>query len=510
MFGQLTAIAREFNFPSTSGINLYFHFVEGEFTLTPRISDDSWPTLWSHLSESSERRPLISGKIEFDIDHRLARWYGPWVSSVHREASEASQSHPHTAPYGHFRGESRTTTDGRFFDEDMGESSAIQQHSAPIRHAPRKLSLVERFESPTVRADRRAPLSLGTSPEILPPASHTLSPIRQEDEPKSARQDLNNRVKSWRASAQLSPTPLAATGQTSLEPPNLPNTMVLNIASEPEVEENSMNMDDFEWSISSAGPQSEGALSPLSWEHAPSVHLDSRLMGSVCSTPSIQTSSGPSDYDPFSPGPAQFPRIPSPDIAQRFYEDAPNTPLTATSWGAPLSYPPSPVLFSRVPSPDIGHRYYECAPDTPMTATSWGAPLSYPSSPICLSPAPSLDLGERATFDDVEASFHFPSLVDSSTYIPSTSTPWYHVWPYTGQERPRTESDARSSVSADRQEVAEDGLVWRQVWPYNSHSISVAINALPKAQPQLVYQPSFVYPFTNICECCFRCDYHRS
>ena len=276
--------------------------------------------------------------------------------------------------------------------------------------------------------------------------------------------------------------------------------MALNTASEAEVEEKSMDMNDFEWSISSAGPQSEGTLSPFSWEHAPSVHLDSRLMGSICSTPSIQTSSGPSDYDPFSPGPTQFPRILSPDIAERFYEDVPDTPLTATSWGAPLSYPPSPVLLSRVPSPDIGHRYYEYAPDTPMTATSWGAPLSYPPSPMCLSPTPSLDLGERARFDDVEAPFHFSSPVVPSTYISSIATPWYHVWPYTGHERPRTESNAQSSASVDGRKVTEDGLVWRQVWPYNSYSISIAINSLSKVEPKLTYQSSYVYPFTSICE----------
>lgn len=529
MFGQLTAIAREFGFPSTSGICLYFHYVEGDIVSIPRITDESWPVLWSHFSDpafSSERRALVSGKIEFDIDHRLARWYGPWLSSFVREASDASMSYPHTAPHGHFRGESRTTTDGRFFDEENGEGSAIQQHSAPVRLVPRKLSLVERFESPAFRPDvRPVPLSLGTPPESIPAVSQALSPIRQEDEPKSARQDLNSRVKSWRASAQLGPTPLAATGQTSLEPPNLPNTMVLN--SDGDAEGKSLRMEDFAWSISSAGPQSEGAFPQSPWFHSPSVHLDSRLVGSVCSTPSVQTSAGPLDYAPFSTGPSQYARIPSPDIAHRLYENGMDSPLTATTWGPPLSYPPSPELISRLPSPDIGHRHFEYVPDSPMTATTWGAPLSYPPSPICLSPVPSLDLGERATFDDIEASYQYSLSLDPRAHTTTPSKPWSHVWPYTFHEnassRPTPLSQA--NIALDDEKMAEGTLGWRQVWPYNSHSIdaatkldilkvhinyrqvwpynshsinTAAINRVDYQHP--TSQPSFIYPFICICE----------
>jgi len=72
MIAQLAAIAREFNFPSTSGLCLYLRHVEDGLTLKPRISDDSWPSIWSYLSDPSggpdEPRSLISGKVEFDID----------------------------------------------------------------------------------------------------------------------------------------------------------------------------------------------------------------------------------------------------------------------------------------------------------------------------------------------------------------------------------------------------------------------------------------------------------
>jgi hypothetical protein len=484
MFAQITAIAREFNFPSVTGICLYYQYSEDGLTLTPRISDDSWQTIWAHLSEPTgpnEKRPLISGKIEFDIDHRIARWYGAWISSIFREVSEMNH-YPATAPsYGHARAESRTTLpDGRVFDEDDG--SVIIQQSAPVtvtRHIPRKLSLVERFETASVRAEfKSAPRSIGTPPENLPSASQApvLSPIVQEEEPKTARQDLNSRVKSWRASAILTPTPLAATGQTSLEPVNLPNTM-----------EAEMQMEDFTWSISSPGPSSYAERSPLvsEYSHIPSVHLDRRLKGSVCSTPSIRTSFGPSDYDPFSPTFLAFDEhIPSPDIAQRFFEDSPPTPLTATSWGAPLSYPPSPRNFEiRVPSPDIAQRMYEDSPSTPMTATSWGAPLSYPPSPRCASPVPSVDLGERSRFDDV-ASQH--SEMSHSMWRASLTravrretpiTNWTHVWPYTEQKDGASAPAARGTFS-----------VWPHVWPYNR-------NTSLSHRPQLVATWQHVWPY---------------
>ncbi|KAJ8456726.1 hypothetical protein ONZ45_g18603 [Pleurotus djamor] len=51
IYGQLTAIAREFNFPSTSGLCIYYHFSDGGYVSTPRVSDESWPFISSHVFE---------------------------------------------------------------------------------------------------------------------------------------------------------------------------------------------------------------------------------------------------------------------------------------------------------------------------------------------------------------------------------------------------------------------------------------------------------------------------
>jgi len=48
MYGQLTAIAREFGLPSVSGVCVYLH-MEGGAAMAPRISDDTWSMLWGHL-----------------------------------------------------------------------------------------------------------------------------------------------------------------------------------------------------------------------------------------------------------------------------------------------------------------------------------------------------------------------------------------------------------------------------------------------------------------------------
>jgi len=518
MFAQLTAIAREFNFPSTTGLCLYYHYNEDGLMLTPRISDDSWQTIWAHLSEPlppTERRPLIGGKVEFDIDLRLARWYAAWLSAIHRENPENIAYYPSTAPsLAHFRGDSNVTG-GRPFED---ESSDIQQHSAPIstRHVPRKLSLVERYDASSARGDARPNLRASViPPEVTPGAAHVLSPIVQEEEPRTARQFLDNRVNSWRASAIVKATPLAGTGQTSLDPPNLPNNMPIDAfvrGPDSPVSQKELNLEEFTWSISSLGPQSQGSLSPVSCYHTPSVHLANRLEGSVCTTPSICTSFGPLD-DEFIDYVAS-PRVASPDIAYRFFDDSPLSPITATSWGAPLSYPPSPGMDYdfRISTPDIAHRFYEDCPASPMTATSWGPPSSYPPSPRCISPVPSLDLGERCHSDEIDrpilylpASHIEPtsrSLNDSRVAkplshvwpyndLPSTraAQPWTHVWPYNNNLTKKSLGGTSTRINR----------AWLHVWPYNSfttHSSSKELGLAESAD----YWDSFIYPYVNICK----------
>jgi len=473
MYGQLTAIAREFNFPSTTGLCLYFHYVENGITVTPRISDESWQSLWSHLSEPlppNERRPLIGGKVEFDIDIRLARWYASWVAALHRETADIP-SHPHSsaAPsIAHFRGESRTTTaDTRFFDDDSGDNSVIHQHSAPIgRHVPRKLSLVERFDMSSARQEPRASVqSAGAPQDVVVSASKVLSTIIQEDEPKTAT------ILSWRASALMTHTKLAATGQTSLDPSNLPNNMPIDtISSEAEEEGKELNLDDFHWSVSSIGPLSPGEISPVSWRAAPSVDLAHRMEGSVASTLSYRTSSGPSDYDPLSPVSwGYYSPAPSVDLARRMEGSVCSTASYRTSFG-PSDYDPySPVAYSeRLLSPDIAHRFFESTPPTPLTSTTWGAPLSYPPSPRCSSPTPSVDIGERSMHDALEASFRYYPTV-------APAQPWAHGWPY--HNRHSVDSPSESGLQVQEKPEHQP---WQQVWPYRAHS---AVQTEPSAGP---------------------------
>ncbi|KDR83704.1 hypothetical protein GALMADRAFT_133125 [Galerina marginata CBS 339.88] len=497
MFAQLTAIAREFSFPSTSGICLYFHFVEGGLTFTPRITDDSWQGLWSHLSEHllpNERRPVISGKVEFDIDLRLARWYPAWLSAILREFPEnPTHYYPSTAPsLAHYRRES-SLADSRQFEEDTVDNPAIHQHSAPIgRHVPRKLSLVERFDaSSSARPDVKTnPRSVISPPDTILSSSHVLSTIVQEDEPKTAKQNLDTRVNSWRASAVLSPNPLAATGQTSLDPPNLPNNMPIDTPVEtPSPVEEKMRLEDYTWSISSAGPQSCDYASPTSWSDAHSVHVANRLEGSVCASPSVCTSFGPldDDFDLYFASTNSI--VPSPDVAHRFYEDSPPTPLTATSWGAPLSYPPSPrYKYVSIPSPDLAQRFYEDSPPTPMTATSWGAPLSYPPSPRCVSPAPSLDIGERTRHEE------------TASPVGLSRSPWLHTWPYNSEHYQASTSFDRKPWShvwpygAVRSQELSD-MPWPLAWPYTSERYKAT--AGPNGTPPGGNPWPYVWPYNN-------------
>lgn len=444
--------------------------MEDGFTLTPRITDDSWQALWGHLSEPlrlNEHRPLIGGKVEFDIDLRLARWYASWLSTIHREISDyPSHSYPATAPsLAHFRRES-SLTDSRNFEDELGENAAVHQHSAPIgRHVPRKLSLIERFDVSTARPETKVhPRSVDSPPELAASNSHTLSTIIQEEEPQTARRHLDNRVNSWRANAVVSPIPLAATGQTSLDPSNLPNNLSIGtpveLLASPAEEE--MRLEDYAWSVSSIGPQSPLEISTSSWSPPPSIHLTNRLEGSVLLTPSTCTSFGPLDDEYLSLVSEPISRLPSPDVAHRFYEDCPPTPMTATSWGAPLSYPPSPRCVSPVPSLDIGER---CMFTTDSATSALDDPVERPW--VHLWPYTSEQYDHPA-----------------KDYTSSSEKPWSHVWPYT------TRND---EVSSDPSR-ARSHQPWSYVWPYND------IHPKESSVSNGLHQ-SFGYPYIDICEC---------
>lgn len=515
MFAQLTAIAKEFNFPSTTGLCLYMHYVENGIAITPRISEESWHSLWAHLSEPAllphERKALVAGKIEFDIDLRHARWYTAWISNVLREVPDPLSHHLASAApsLAHFRGESKTTfTEGRHLDDDIPETSSPRPlpNASISRHVPKKLSLVERFDSTKSESKLQPPPVESSNVQVL-------SPIVQEDEPQSARNDLDHRVNSWRASALSSTHKLSAKGQPVLDPPNLPNDIPIQSPSLPveEGEEVELNLADYAWSISSRGPASCGELSPLSWGRVSSVDIAHRLVGSVCSTPSVCTSFGPADYETLA-SPISWGRVSSVRLGDRLAGSVATTPSICTSFG-PLDYGPlSPLQSSsRILSPDIAHRLFESAPPTPFTATSWGAPSSYPPSPACFSPTSSVGLTERVfveghvlerysradeeegegeikLFNPWPFTDRFPRAVNEdwnqgSLELPYSEEPmsrsehhvgvWRHAWPYTAVRTPSPvhEEDAPSvkeSSDLAAREVDSPVQPWGHAWPYNA------------------------------------------
>ncbi|KAG5651355.1 hypothetical protein H0H81_008972 [Sphagnurus paluster] len=419
-------------------------------TMTPRVSDEFWPYIWSHVFDANATvRPPISGKIEFDIDIRQARWYTSWMASSHRDyVDHPFSANPSVAPSvtHHERGESKTT----FQDVDDEEP----RFAAPVtRHVPRKLSLVDRYDMMSVRSGtRHGSRSALSPPEQVHPSSQVLSPIFQEEEPKSAKHDLDSRVKSWRASAVLKPTPLAATGQTSLEPVNMPNTLPIedDLLATPDEE---LNLADFAWSVSSEGPNDYDPMSPMSWDHVPSVHIAHRMEGSVCLTPTTYTSFGPSDYTLSSPGSSIY-RLPSPDVARRMYEDVPPTPSTVTSWGPVASLPSSPLYSEyRSRSVHLGDRGDYSRPVTPSTATSWGAPLSYPPSPSTPFYMNTPDAGHRG-------------FEDSEMFV--RHMPWGHSWPYKMKSSISRSGDLQCPVTDGAivpSRHSQQAIPWVLSWP---------------------------------------------
>ncbi|KAF7332234.1 hypothetical protein MKEN_00104400 [Mycena kentingensis (nom. inval.)] len=503
MYGQLTAIAREFNFPSTTGLCLYLHINENGISATPRIADDSWQMIWSHVFESTSspgggghHMLPVCGKIEFDIDLRVARWYGAWMASSHREQVDVPMSvTPSAAPsVVYYREESRTS----FVD---GEDHDTQSISRPIpRHVPRKLSLVDRFDTMSARS---VPRSVVARPHPEPlPISQSLSPIFQEDEPKTAKfNDLEHRVNSWRASASLLPQTtgiLLAGTSIPISPPLDESPLAtgdLHLRAE-SAEEEEYRIEDFSFSISSAGPGDYDPYSPLTWFYDPSIHMAHRAQGSVCMTPTECTSFGPSDYT-LSPRFYDFDlhdMVHTPDLAQRMFEDVPPSPSIATSWGAPESFPSSPASEYRAPSIHLADRGHYSRPTTPMTATSWGAPESFPPSPTSEYHAPSIHLADRGhysrpttptTATSWGAPESFPPSPTTPFYVETpdagqrsfdldgpTEHPWTQVWPYTDAGRPYGQVWPYLSLEAPAS--APEGP-WSLVWPYFQNSAASSL-----------------------------------
>ena len=449
-------------------------------------------------------------------------------------ASLPSLSPTHVASM-HQRQESKTTVN--FEDVQEQTQTATVAIKKKTGYTPKRLSLLERFDLTNSPPPMTLPIPVPVTPSVPMPEPHPPSPslakmpvVQEEDPLKSHREEIDTRVESWRAGATFKTNLLASTGQVSLDPANMPNTLPLDDRAEEDGEVRSeMNLEDYSWSITSAGPPSV-LDSPTSSYRVSSVHMDKRAIGSVPLTPKTCTSWGPEDYDPLSPVSSDF-RLPSPDLGQRYLENCPMTPTTATSWGPPSEYPPSPdpesqrIHYYRAPSLDLGQRAGWSRPATPSTATSWGPPSEYPPSPPFESQwayyrPPSVDLGRRvegsrpvtpstatswgppeewpptpttfsraSTPDAAQQSFSFTEEVGGlvsrpMVTIPATPAPWNLVWPYLMLDKQKPEPQEQAP--------------WNFVWPYLRQETSPS---RPQESRRLsVVAERTAYPVFKICE----------
>lgn len=407
MYAQLAAIAREFNLPSTTGLRVYLHLPEGSVgagLLMPRVTDEVWPLLWTqHFSSDGGPTPPggvpIGGRIEFDLDLNAARWYNAWARShgqipisrgpasfVPNDLQEDSQS------------------------VQAPRSEVVAQPSRPTHI--RQLSLLDRRPSARnvpfpITTTTRIPLVRGPSGDSATEATATGLPSVQMVA-REPRDEVESMVNKWRA--------------------NTPTVNPGAIHASPEPSPRLLDLDEFAWSISSAGPLTYDPYEELLVPSAiRSMHLADRAAGSVILTPTTATSFGPprSGFSHEGSLQSNASRYPSPDLAARAMFEVPLTPDTATSWGPSSEDFDYAVLDhdSRHPSPDIAARMLEDAPLTPATATSWGPPddeFDYGSA------SDDLDAGERTP--DLGERFLSPTTHSFSFDGP---TIFSHVWPYT-------------------------------------------------------------------------------
>ncbi|KAH7100628.1 hypothetical protein BKA62DRAFT_706021 [Auriculariales sp. MPI-PUGE-AT-0066] len=548
MYGQLTAIAREFGLPSVSGVCIYLHMAEGGSSMAPRISDDTWNMLWGHLFDELAQPPTgLPYVVVFDIDARKARWYNAWIGAQRGEHIEYPIA---GSVSGHQRHASRTTLLG---DEDLrSENGLYPLHLQPAGRAvnrPRKLNLVQK----PAEVQNKPP----TPPSESAPSLKRLSPVAQEEEePVTAKLvEVDRKIMQWRMTSGVSPNPLSnKTGQISLDPAHMPNSapgtpgkpdMPTDGAGEDEDIE--LNLDDFAWSISSAGPPSY-PNSPVWSERVESVHLDYRMRGSAPPTPSTATTGWPYNY-PDSPVYSMASRVATPDIAYCLMDSRPCTPTTATSWG-PASYQASMLAEDEdLQSLDLGHRFAHSRPVSPMTATSWG-PGSYAATPRSEYYAASVHLGHRMLHSrpltPMTATSWGPGSYPASPFIaehirtpgvediefehapvqprrlqmtgmafpyytpeaPSVQT-WSHVWPYISSrsehlEVPIAVHGQAASVQwqhvwpyASTVKEPMNTAQWQMVWPYHTTGVvrSAAVSVLlPGASATYPLTSSSIYP----------------
>lgn len=344
---------------------MFLHLPEGSLgagLLVPRVTDDVWPLLWSqHFSSESPPLPggiPIGGRIEFDLDLSVARWYNAWARSYGQIPVGLGGRDPHLA----HRGMADGFDNSESLHAPRSEVAGLSQPARP-KHI-RQLSLLDRrpsartvpFPISTTRRDTSS-----TRQEVPTDAVSVSQTIIRDP-----RDEVESMVNKWRAN-----TPTMVSGARA------PNTFVASPEPSPR---DLLDLDEFAWSISSAGPLSYDPYEePLLPSAVQSMHIADRAAGSVILTPTTATSYGPprSGFSHEGSLVSNASRYPSPDIAARMIFEAPLTPSTATSWG-----PPSDDGFdyyqmhdqSRYPSPDIALRMLEDSPPTPSTATTWGPP----------------------------------------------------------------------------------------------------------------------------------------
>ena len=297
MAAQLSAIAREFSLPSTLGLATYVQLPTTP-PITARASDDSWPILWSHhLSITSPPTPFpVAGSLEFEIDILKAKWFHAWLNG----ALPVDVA-------GGWNALSGTSVSGSVTQVPAQRRLSLLDRRAPS-HNPSRL-----FESTATSASESS-VSVSLPVETRP----MLSAIPQLDSPPQTahklHSELNAAVQAWRA--------------TSVVGSPLPGTTLAHPSPTPSSPTSSLDLNDYDYAISSAGPvspiPSPFVLPPSQAQRrrARSVHLQDIMAGSVPCTPSTRTSWGPgSPYPNWSALVTPLP-VRTPDVGEREMDEA--------------------------------------------------------------------------------------------------------------------------------------------------------------------------------------------
>jgi hypothetical protein len=259
------------------------------------------------------------GSIEFDIDLNKAVWFDAWLSGALRD-SEHTSPQLVTSPTllgAHWRGYSKTTSaDGQHVHDFSGSATLINNSRPEMahRHLPKKLSLVDRLD---IRSVHVSPQS-EKHPDS-PSPTHDLSPIPQSAVPRSSNSDLENRVKSWRASTELFPASMTEAYQ---EIPDADAVVHVTTMDEHALERNFRQGVKVGY-LSSVTPQSPLTLameSPIPSPRLSSVYDGRRAHETILLAPATVTNWGPTN-DAKRSVTSSVSLLPSPNMRKRVFED---------------------------------------------------------------------------------------------------------------------------------------------------------------------------------------------